>query len=133
MLELHPHLALPYRLPASQVAFLAGYLCHLQADWLWIKEIYAPVFGPGRSWGTFHHRLYLHNVLRSYLDRKILLELLPDTQACLADVQPKDWLPFATDDALRTWRNLLSPQLLPGAPVQTVVSRSILSLFIAYA
>jgi hypothetical protein len=120
MLELHPQLASPHRLPASHAAFLAGYVCHLQADWLWITQIYAPVFGPGRNWGTFRQRLYLHNILRSYLDRNILLELMQDTQACLAEVEPVHWLPFATDDALRTWRDLLSPQLLPGASVQTV-------------
>ena len=120
MLFAHPQLACPQRLPAEQAAFLAGYLCHLQADWLWITDIYSPVFGPGRDWGTFPQRLYLHNVLRSYLDRQILLDLAPNTQDCLASVNPDRWLPFAEDRALRAWRDLLAPQLLPGAAVQTV-------------
>lgn len=120
MLAIYPQLACPRHLPEEQAFFLAGYLCHLLADWLWIKEIFIPVFGPARTWGTFSQRIYLHNVLRSYLDRQILLDLRHDTQFCLVKVSPDHWLPFASDLALQAWRDLLSPQLLPGAEVQTV-------------
>jgi hypothetical protein len=71
-LSAFPALASPENLPPPQAAFLAGYLCHLQADWLWILQIFAPVFGPECRWTSFTHRLYLHNVLRAYLDRRIL-------------------------------------------------------------
>ncbi len=107
-------------LPPAQAAFLAGYLCHLQADWLWIKEIFAPVFGPRCSWGSFRERLYLHNVLRAYLDRQVLSSLAPDLPACLSVVTPGNWLPFVEDLHLIQWRDFISLQLLPGAGTQTV-------------
>ena len=71
-LTTYPALADAARLPASQSAFLSGYLCHLQADWLWVKQLFTPVFGPHCAWGTFRQRLYYHNVLRAYLDLQIL-------------------------------------------------------------
>jgi len=116
----HPHLAAPEHLPVPQTAFLAGYLCHLQADWSWVKDIFAPVFGQRCSWGTFHQRLYYHNVLRAYLDLHILPELSPGMDACLSQVEPDGWLPFVQDRHLTEWRDLLSPQLHNGATPQTV-------------
>ena len=120
LLSTHPHLAAAEHLPATHAAFLAGYLCHLQADWLWVKDIFAPVFGPHCSWGTFHQRLYYHNVLRAYLDLHILPELSPGMDACLCQVEPDGWLPFVQDRHLAEWRDLLFPQLHSGATPQTV-------------
>lgn len=120
MLEQHPHLADARQLPGQQAAFLAGYLCHLQADWLWAKNIFAPVFGPRSTWGTFRRRLYLHNVLRAYLDGQILPGLRLGMDACLRQVKPQGWLPFVADRHLVAWRDLLFPQLQPGAASQTV-------------
>jgi hypothetical protein len=116
----HPDLATTRKLPASQVAFLAGYLCHLQADWLWVSDIFAPFFGPRCSWATFRQRLYYHNVLRAYLDQHILPGLPAGMDACLRQVEPKGWLPFISDGCLVGWRDLLYPQLQPGAAIQTV-------------
>jgi len=116
----HPHLAVAEQLPAPQAAFLAGYLCHLQADWMWVNDIFAPIFGPRCSWGTFRQRLYYHNVLRAYLDLHILPELPPSMDTCLGQVEPEGWLPFVLDRYLVEWRDLLSPQLQPGAAIQTV-------------
>ena len=120
LLSDYPHLAMARQLPATQAAFLAGYLCHLQADWLWVKDIFAPVFGPRGSWGTFHQRLYYHNVLRAYLDLHILPELSSGMDACLGQVEPDGWLPFVQDRHLVEWRDLLFPQLHSGAAPQTV-------------
>jgi hypothetical protein len=116
----HPNLADARQLPSPQAIFLAGYLCHLQADWMWVKEIFAPAFGPHCSWGTFSERLYLHNILRAYLDKQILPELRPGMDACLSQVEPESWLPFVEDHHLIEWRNLLFPQLQPDATTQTV-------------
>jgi len=116
----YPSLADAKQLPELQAIFMAGYLSHLQADWLWVKEIFAPVFGPQCSWGTFSERLYLHNVLRAYLDVHILPKLRTGTDVCLSQVEPADWLPFVGDHHLIEWRNLLFPQLQPGATSQTV-------------
>jgi hypothetical protein len=116
----YPSLAEPGRLPPGQSAFLAGYLCHLLADWLWVKEIYAPVFGPACAWDTFHRRLYLHNILRAYLDNQVLEKLPGGLDGCLEGVSPQGWLPFVPDTPLVKWRSFLSEQLHPGASAQTV-------------
>jgi hypothetical protein len=120
LLSDHPQLAGARQIPAHQAIFVAGYLCHLQADWLWVKDIFAPTFGPRCSWGTFRERLYLHNVLRAYLDVHILPKLHPDMGMCLSQVEPEGWLPFVEDQYLIEWRNQLFPQLQPGADTQTV-------------
>src|SRR4030042_6881102 len=120
ILSYHPNLAVAEQLPPLQVAFLAGYLCHLQADWLWVKDIFAPIFGPHCSWGTFRQRLYYHNVLRAYLDLQILPKLHPGLDECLDQVEPEGWLPFVQDRYLVAWRALFSPQLWQGAEFQTV-------------
>ncbi len=115
----YPCLADAASLPPAQAAFLAGYICHLQADYRWVEEIFAPIFGPHCPWGSFGERLYLHNVLRAYLDRGVLPELVGQ-HTCLSQVEPLDWLPFTSDQDLYAWRDLLFPQLCPGASVQTV-------------
>ena len=121
MLALYPELARPGQLAANQAAFIAGYLCHLQVDWLWVLQIYAPVFGPHiTGWKTFRHRLYLHNVLRAYLDRQILPGLPAGLAQELEQVQPKEWLPPVPDSCLVSWRDFLAIQLRPGAKIQTV-------------
>jgi hypothetical protein len=104
----------------GQKAFMAGYLCHLQADWLWVQQLFMPIFGPRCTWGTFRQRLYYHNILRAYLDLHILTELSAGMDNCLCQVEPDDWLPFVSDGHLRQWRDLIFQQLKPGAAPQTV-------------
>jgi hypothetical protein len=120
MLASYPGLARAGDLPAAQAAFLAGYLCHLQADWQWILDIFAPVFGPTRRWSTFSQRLYLHNVLRSYLDRQIMPDLPAETAQLLKETKPERWLPFVDDAHLKEWGRYLAQQLEPGAAARTV-------------
>jgi hypothetical protein len=119
-LTTNPGLAADAYLPASQAAFLSGYLCHLQADWLWVKDIFTPVFGPRSRWGTFRDRLYYHNALRAFLDLQSLPELPDYAGNQMHQVVPVGWLPFVEDRYLTEWRDLLCRQLLPGAAVQTV-------------
>jgi hypothetical protein len=120
MLVQYPQLKDTELLSDGQTAFIAGYLCHLQADWLWVKDLFTPVFGPDCTWGTFRQRLYYHNVLRTYLDLQTLPKLCPGMDGCLSQVEPKAWLPFVDDWHLRQWRDLISCQLEPGAIPQTV-------------
>jgi hypothetical protein len=120
MLESNPGLEAAPTLPPAQAAFVAGYLCHLQADWFWVLKIFAPVFGPTCSWRSFRHRLYLHNVLRAYLDQKILPGLPSDEGGIVGQAEPSDWLPFVQDNSLCIWRDFLAQQLQPGSVVQTV-------------
>ncbi len=120
MLSEYPQLAQAADLSEDQAAFLAGYVCHLQADWIWIKEIYTPVFGPFAGWETFKQRLYYHNVLRAYLDRQILAKLPADTAACLTQVVIDNWLPFIKGRFLEEWRDFVAKQLGSGGTIQTV-------------
>lgn len=120
LLDRYPQLAQPGRLADEQVAFWAGYLCHLQADWLWIQELYLPVFGPMANWGAFSERLFLHNVLRAYLDQQFLGDLSNGVSARLRNLAPQNWVPFVPEGALLTWRDFLTGQLQPGGAVQTV-------------
>ncbi|HEX9090148.1 MAG TPA: hypothetical protein VF831_01595 [Anaerolineales bacterium] len=87
---------------------------------MWVKAIFAPVFGPKCTWGSFKERLYLHNVLRAYLDMDILPKLQPGLDTCLHQVKPDHFLHFVKDGALINWRDLLCPQLQEGAASQTV-------------
>jgi Zinc dependent phospholipase C len=119
-LNVYPELTISNTLPGGQSAFLAGYLCHLQADWVWVKDIFSPVFGPHSDWGTFKQRLYYHNVLRAYLDWQILPGLPGNTGTNLSEVEPRGYLPFVKDQSLTEWRDLLARQLHPGATIQTV-------------
>ena len=120
MLASHPSLARSSMLSPEQAAFIAGYLCHLQADWLWILEIFIPIFGPAGEWESYPRRLCLHNVLRAYLDEQILPSLPSGLGEELAGIGIKSWLPFVEEQHLRAWRNILVEQLQPAAPSRTV-------------
>lgn len=115
LLALHPSLAQPVALPLAQASFVAGYLAHLVLDQLWVAEIFEPVFGPAQPWSSFHHRLYLHNVLRAHWDAADLARLQPGTAGQLQASQPAHWLPFVRDPHLRAWRDQVAGQLEPGA------------------
>jgi hypothetical protein len=92
----------------------------LQADWLWVQEIFVPVFGPDQQWDSLRRRLYLHNVLRAYLDRQLLPGLPANIDRELARAMPQNWLPFVADHHLAQWRDFLAGQLSPGAETRTV-------------
>ena len=115
-----PELAHASGLAPDRRAFLAGYLCHLFLDQLWIRDLFEPVFGPEARWESFPERLYLHNVLRVYLDRELPARLPPGISGTLRQAQPAAWLPFVTDGHLQTWRDFLAGQLEPGAHNRTV-------------
>jgi hypothetical protein len=120
MLAAHPGLDNRGYLDCDLGAFLAGYACHLLADWLWVRRIYAPVFGPDCDWDTLPRRSYLHNALRAYLDQQIWNQLPADLGQTLAQAFPQAWLPFAADTDLIQWRDWLVDQLSPGGAAQTV-------------
>lgn len=120
LLARYPRLASVEHLSAEQAVFWAGYLCHLQADWLWIRELYLPVFGPQADWGVFEERLFLHNVLRAHLDQQFLGQLGNGLSARLRAAAPRIGVPFVPAGALIQWRDFLVEQLQPGGAVQTV-------------
>ena len=120
MLGSYPSLTCPECASEDQIAFIAGYLCHLQADWEWVDKLFVPYFILQQDWGDIWRRLYLHNVLRSYLDRQELASLPAEESLALLHANPHGWLPFVRDNYLYEWRNLLIQQLEPGARSLTV-------------
>jgi hypothetical protein len=120
MLLEYPGFNQPADLSPANAVFIAGYLCHLQADWIWVLDIFQPIFGPDQTWETFTKRLYLHNVLRAYLDVKVLEVLPSDVLTQLRLTHPAQWLPFVQDKLLVQWRDFLCDQLQPGESIKTV-------------
>lgn len=118
--QTYPQLTIASNLKAEQRAFLIGYLCHLLADWQWIRQIFIPVFGLQNPWGTFQERLIWHNVLRAYLDQQIISSINPDIAVYLSGVNPRGWLPFVADLYLLQWRDQIARQLQPGQKIETI-------------
>ncbi len=79
-----------------------------------------PYFGKQCQWETLSRRIYLHNVLRIYLDQEILPTLSNGNMPLIRQVTPSNWLPFVPDHYLELWRDLLADQLQPGASVLSV-------------
>jgi len=105
---------------ADHAAFVAGYICHLWLDIIWVRDIYLPAFGPDARWDTMRDRLLFHNILRAWCDQNDQRQLAEDTGLALATAQPHKWLPFTADYYLRQWRDLLADQFQPGATIRTV-------------
>lgn len=120
LFEFYPQLADIETLQPDRAAFLAGYLCHLQADWYWVKRIYLPYFDSTMDWGTHSERIYFHNVLRSYLEDQVMKTLSPGQWTCFQQIPDLNGLPFTSQEHLQEWSSLLAQQLHPGGRVQTV-------------
>ena len=113
----HPELARAESLPPPQAAFVAGYVAHLLLDELWLDEVFLPYFR--QEWGSQRERAFLHNVLRTWMDRQDLQRIDGTVTGALRQARPGGWLPFVRDEDLRTWRDWLVGQLSPGQTVQT--------------
>lgn len=121
LFALHPYLRFPRKRPADQAAFIAGYICHLWLDVLWVRDIYLDNFGPHARWGAnLHERHVYHNILRTWCDQSDQSQLGGAIGLALAAVRPIDWLPFTADRHLVQWRDALAAQFQPGANIRTV-------------
>jgi hypothetical protein len=85
---------------------------------LWLDEVFFRYFA-GQEWGTRRERSFLHNVLRTWMDRQDLQRLDGGVPAALREAEPRGWLPFVGDEHLHAWRDWLVEQLGPGRAVQT--------------
>ena len=120
MLAQYPELAQAGALSEDHSVFIAAYCCHLMLDLRWYREILVPFFlGPG-DWEDHRHRFIVHNTLLTYLDLKAFASLGSSVDRTLAEAQPSDWLPFATNEDLTSWRDFLTPQMRSGATPFTV-------------
>jgi hypothetical protein len=121
MLKRFPELADVSALGPERAAFTAGYLCHLQADILWIEHIFWPYFIGPSSWKKRkQEKIFIHNVLRAYLDEQILPALPNGLGTCLGRVNPDGWLPVIKNKDLLSWRDFLAEQLSPDGVTQTI-------------
>jgi hypothetical protein len=117
----YPYLGHPLDLPAAQAAFIAGYICHLWLDVVWVRDIYLDNFGPKAHWGAnLRERHVYHNILRAWCDRHDQQQLNGTLGSALALARPLEWLPFTADRYLIQWRDNLAAQFRPGASIRTV-------------
>jgi hypothetical protein len=120
LLSSFPELAQQIRRSREQAVFIAAYCAHLMLDLRWYHEILTPYFVEPLEWESHHQRFVVHNTLLTYLDKQAV-KALPDSAAGILTVaKPKGWLPFARDEELIEWRDLLVAQLRPGALLRTV-------------
>lgn len=117
LFDAYPSLAHIEALPLPQVAFVAGYIAHLLLDELWLDEIFQRYFL--RDWGPLRERLFLHNVLRTWIDRREQESLDGTVTRTLREAEPDRWLPFVDDEHLHLWRDWLVDQLAPGRNMET--------------
>ena len=121
MFELYPYLGFPRKRPADHAAFIAGYICHLWLDVLWIRDIYLDNFGPAARWGAnLRERHVYQNILRAWCDRHDQDQLNDTIGSALSLAHPIEWLPFTADRYLVQWRDNLADQFRPGASIRTV-------------
>jgi hypothetical protein len=122
MLVEYPELANPYHLEVQKAAFISGYLVHLFWDEMWTREIFTPYFMDASWWTDRLTYIIYHNALRVIHDRCAHTELRKrgETLNQLAETQPANWLPFASDSVLSQWRDWLVEQLQDGGKSHTV-------------
>jgi hypothetical protein len=119
LFQQHPYLAQAAQLPQVLAAFVAGYVCHLQADYFWVQQVFWPSFRPSLADAA---ALELrHNVLRVYQERQVLDDLNGQVRTELGRAPVVfDGLPFLHAADLRLWRDRLASQLGPGAENATI-------------
>ncbi len=113
----HPELASPDRLNQSTVAFLCGYISHLEMDEAWIVDIYRPCFGEGSPLKGDILANLLDRVLQYELDRgeredqAVVQEIQRDLLATTVEVV----VGFVDQETLLRWREI-SAELLNHPP-----------------
>ncbi|MFP3854284.1 MAG: zinc dependent phospholipase C family protein, partial [Anaerolineales bacterium] len=120
MLDHYAELADPDDLPRDQAAFIAGYLAHLWLDQAWILQVFQPFFGAGDLPGSFQERLIEHNLIRAAIDEEHRQHLPVDLSDILISAEPDSWLPFASDNSIRRWRDHLAEQVGPEGQIHTI-------------
>jgi hypothetical protein len=117
LFDAYPSLARADALPRPQAAFVAGYIAHLVMDEVWLDVVFERYFL--QDWGPLKERLFLHNVLRTWVDSRDQAKLNGNVAQDLRDAEPLDWLPFVDDKHLCVWRDWLVEQLTGGQRMQT--------------
>ena len=117
LFDAYPSLARADALPQPQAAFVAGYIAHLVMDEIWLDNVFVRYFL--QDWGPLRERLFLHNVLRTWMDSRDQGKLNGRVAQDLRAAEPHDWLPFVDDRHLCVWRDWLVEQLTRSEGMQT--------------
>lgn len=113
----HPELASPDRLNQGTVAFLCGFVSHLEMDEAWIIDVYRPCFGKRSPLKGDVLANLLDRVLQYELDRReredraAVTEIQRDLLASVVEVA----VGFIDHEALLRWREI-SAGLLSQPP-----------------
>ena len=117
LFDAHPSLCRVVALSPAHIAFVAGYVAHLLLDELWLEDVFHRFLL--REWASLRERLFLHNVLRTWMDYRAQEALDSTVAADLRDAKPQGWLPFVDDEHLGVWRDWLVDQLAPNHRMET--------------
>ena len=104
----HPELADPGRLSTSTVAFLCGYISHLEMDEAWITDIYRPCFGEtsplkGELLANLLDRVLQHELTRREQEERVAVD---EIRRGLRTATVKAVVGFIDDEALERWREV---------------------------
>src|SRR3990170_4100208 len=108
-----PDLASPGNLDESTVAFIAGYISHLEMDEAWIIDVYRPCFGErsplkGDLLANLLDRVLQHELdCREMADRAAAEEVQRDLLASAVEVA----VGFIDRDTLLQWREVSAERL----------------------
>ncbi len=108
ILQAYPELASPGRLKQSTVAFLCGFISHLEMDEAWILDVYRPCFGDRSSLKGDVLANLLDRVLQFELDRReredrtVVAEIRRDLLAATVE----EAIGFMDHDTLLRWREI---------------------------
>ncbi|MEZ4516482.1 MAG: zinc dependent phospholipase C family protein [Chloroflexota bacterium] len=120
MLSAHPSLKIGKCATSQQAAFVAGYLSHLLVDLAWIHTVLIPYFVESRHFANIKEGILTHNLSLIVLDEKYRERLSSELDRVLLAAEPDQWLPFADDENLITWRDYLADQLADSGVSYTV-------------
>lgn len=112
MLENYPSLADPAALTPGQAAFVAGYITHLMMDEAWLEVVVMPyIFIDDAAWGSQHPNFRLYSLLMIHLAETGGQQMTEAIVHDLRAARPQAWLPFASDDHLRQWRDRVAEHM----------------------
>lgn len=108
LFEKHPELTTAADHDESTVAFLCGYISHLEMDEAWIVDVYRPCFGKQSALKGDVLANMLDRVLQYELDRRGRADKAAVTEICrdLLATTVEIGVGFIDDETLQRWRDV---------------------------
>jgi hypothetical protein len=108
LLREHPELANPACLSERSLAFLCGYISHLEMDEAWIVDVYRPCFGERSPLKGDLLANLLDRVLQHELDRREMEDRAAVTaiRGDLLAATVESLIGFIDDEDLRRWKDV---------------------------